>query len=334
MNEPQLSIIIPTYNRPDLLPRAVNSALAQTVTDVEVIVVDDGSTPAVTLPERDNLRVLRLEPNQGGAMARNQGALAAGCRWITYLDDDDVLRPDMAATALRKIQQIPQDLPLPVALLFGLRIVNGQGQILETHLPPTLPRGSHFCLEEIEPGESFFSKQTLVVERDVLLGMGGFDPEFTSRVHTEFFLRLNPVCTLWGIPQITYHLSAHEGKRVSSNAQRRQRNFEQLLTKHHALFTSHSRQKFADFVFNHADMLQRSGQRLMAARALGRAFLIHPIHTVARLGSPYKKRFLGRLSLSKTMTKLNPVSSQSIDPEMSPKTSELKNFEVYTDKSR
>ena len=208
MRAPLLSIIIPTYNRPEQLLRAVDSVLSQTVSNIEVIVVDDGSTPAVALPDQERVRVIRLNSNQGGAAARNQGAKAALSRWITYLDDDDVLLPDMAEKAMKAIRQIPQDLPAPVAVLFGLRIVNAQGQVLSSHLPPTLPRGSHFCLEDIQPDQSFFSKQTLVIERDVLLEMGGFDPSFTSRVHSELFLRLNPMCSLWGIPEITYHLSA------------------------------------------------------------------------------------------------------------------------------
>jgi hypothetical protein len=296
MRVPRLSIIIPTYNRPELLPRAVQSALNQTESDIEVIVVDDSSTPPITLPEHNQLRIIRLDPNQGGAAARNQGAAAARARWITYLDDDDVLLPDMAEKALRAIAQIPQTLPAPVALLFGLKIVNAQGQTLETHRPPTLLKGSHFCLEPISPGESFFTKQTLVVERDVLLNIGGFDPSFTSRVHTEFFLRLNPVCSLWGLPETTYHLSAYEGTRVSSSWQRRQQNFERLLSKHRALFMSHSRRAFADFVFNHAVMLNRNGQRLEAAKAWAHAFWIHPIQAIARLGSPYKQKLLRGLS--------------------------------------
>ncbi|MGF1520834.1 MAG: glycosyltransferase family 2 protein [Leptolyngbyaceae cyanobacterium] len=298
MNTPLLSVIIPTYNRPDLLSRAVNSALNQTLQTIEVIVVDDGSTPAVNLPEQERLRIIHLDPNQGGAAARNRGAEAARSRWITYLDDDDILLPHMAQQAATAIEHLPEDLPSPIAVLFGLKIVDAQGRFLETHLPPTLPRGAHFCLEPIQPGESFFSKQTLVVERDVLLSIGGFDPSFSSRVHTELFLRLNAVCSLWGIPTVTYHLSDHGGARVSSNSQRRQRSFEHLLSKHHALFASCSRQGFADFIFNHASMLQRSGQPWLAMKALGYAFWVHPVHTILRLGSPYKKRLLKQLSFS------------------------------------
>lgn len=290
MSAPQLTIIIPSYNRPVLLERAVQSCLNQTINDIEIIVVDDGSTPPVNLPSEERLQVIRLEPNRGGSAARNLGAEAASARWITYLDDDDVLLPTMVEKTLQALQQIPQELPRPVGLLFGLRAVTPEGAILATHLPPTLPKGSHFCLEKIPPGKSFYSKQTLVVERDVFLGMGGFDPDFSSRIHTELFLRLNPVCSLWGVPEITYHLTAHAGVRVSSNPLRRQLSFEQLLQKHGALFRSHSRQAFADFVINHADMLRRNGQYWLALKALGQASLIHPVQTLARLGSPYKKR--------------------------------------------
>ncbi|MEL6131401.1 MAG: glycosyltransferase, partial [Cyanobacteria bacterium J06628_4] len=66
MSPPLLSIIIPTYNRPELLPRALKSVLSQTLSDIEVIVVDDGSTPAVRLPTQARLRVVHLKPNQGG----------------------------------------------------------------------------------------------------------------------------------------------------------------------------------------------------------------------------------------------------------------------------
>ena len=81
MNKILLSIIIPTYNRPKLLPRAVNSALAQTIDSFEVIVVDDGSEEPVDLPEHPLLRIVRLPENKGISTARNVGAKAARGHW-------------------------------------------------------------------------------------------------------------------------------------------------------------------------------------------------------------------------------------------------------------
>ena len=172
MSNPLISIIIPTYNRPHLLPRAVNSALAQTVEDLEVIVVDDASPEPVQLPEHPKLRIIRLPENSGGAAARNAGAKAAYGRWLTYLDDDDELLPHMVKVSLEALAKT--NLPKPAAAISSIEVINGDGEFIEKRIPPTLARGSHFCLEDIEPGESFFCKQTMVVERDVLLEIGGF----------------------------------------------------------------------------------------------------------------------------------------------------------------
>ena len=296
MSDPQLSIIIPSYNRPQLLDRAVQSALGQTIDDFEVIVVDDGSPDAVDLPPHPQLRILRLPQNRGTAAARNAGAKAAQGRWITYLDDDDQLLPHMAETALNALKDTA--LPQPVAALSGLEVVNTAGQVVETRIPPTLPRGAHFFLEDIEPGKSFISKQTLVVERDVFLGIGGYDEAFQSRVHTELFLRLNPVCSILGVPIVTYRLVCHDGPRISRNPTLRQVSFDSLVDKHRQVFEAHPKM-FAEFVYNHALMSNKLGQKKAALTSLLWAFKLHPLH-ISRMALKSvlistRGRFTGRL---------------------------------------
>lgn len=90
-----VSVIIPTYNRADMVTDAVKSVLAQTVDDVEIIVVDDGSTDETAralAPFMDRIVYLRTE-NQGPAGARNTGMRAARGDYIAYLDSDDLYRP-------------------------------------------------------------------------------------------------------------------------------------------------------------------------------------------------------------------------------------------------
>lgn len=289
MSEHLLSIIIPTYNRPHLLLRAVESALKQTVDDLEVIVVDDASTEPISLPDYPKLRIIRLPENCGGAAARNIGAKAARGRWITYLDDDDELLPHMAQVSLDALAHAT--LPNPVAVLSGLDVVSEDGRVIQTRRPPTLPRGSHFCLEEIERGLSFSTKQTMVVEREVLLEIGGFDESFTSRVHTELFLRLNPACSILGLPTVTYRLFKHSGLRVSFDPSRRQVSFNQLVGRHKSLFLAHPKM-FANFIYDHALMSYEFGQTLAALKSMGWAMSIHLLHTLARMGSPFKRRLL------------------------------------------
>jgi len=91
---PGASIIIPTHNRPHLLPRAVESARAAG-TDVEIIVVDDASIDETALVCRElaGIKYIRLERNQGVAGARNVGILASSSEFIAFLDDDDLRLP-------------------------------------------------------------------------------------------------------------------------------------------------------------------------------------------------------------------------------------------------
>ena len=282
MNNILLSIIIPTYNRPHFLPRAVESALQQTLEEVEVIVVDDGSDEPVTLPEHSQLKVIRLSQNSGNAVARNVGLKAAKGQYVTYLDDDDQLLANMAQVSIDALKNTI--LPQPVAALSGLEVIKPDGELIDRRLPPTLPLGSHFFLEDIEPEKSYFSKQTLVVERELLLEIGGYDETFTSRVHTEMFLRLNPVCSILGLPTVTYQLTAHEGERISRNPALRQVNFERLVNKHESLFKLHPK-TFASFLCDHAERSLELGQPKAATLSILRAMKLNLKPTLVRIKS-------------------------------------------------
>ena len=281
MKSPLLTIIIPTYNRPQLLQRAVKSALAQKIEgepeeSIEVVVIDDGSPQPVTLPEMPRLRIVRLPRNQGVAAARNAGLRAAKGRYVTYLDDDDQLLPDMANVSLTALKH--STLPPPVAALSGIEVISKTGKVIGTRLPPVLPKGAHFFLEEIDPEASFLSKQTLVIERELLLSLGGYDESFRSREHTELFLRLNPACSIMGLAVVTYRLISHEGARLSRTPALRQIDFDRLIAKHRLLFEAHPKQ-FAKFVYDHAQTSARLGQKKAAFRALAWAYKIHPLYS-------------------------------------------------------
>jgi hypothetical protein len=280
MNSPRLSIIIPTYNRPHLLPQAVDSALAQTIEDFEVIVVDDASPQPINLPQHPWLQVIRLPENKGPSAARNMGAKAAKGRWVTFLDDDDRLLPHAAQVVLETLENTT--LPQPVALLSALEVMNDKGEVKKVRIPPTLPKGCHYGLEEIEPNQSFFCKQTLVVEKEVLLSIGGFDESFTSRILAELFFRLNQVCTIQGIPTVTYQFIQHQTRRISQDTSRRQANVNRLLKKHQSLFQAHPKM-FASFVYDHAIKLCDSGQIFEGLKNILKAIQIHPTYTLVRI---------------------------------------------------
>ncbi len=296
MSNPLLSIIIPTHNRPQLVMRAVKSALEQTIDELEVIVVDDGSTQPPNLPSDDHrLRTIRLSKPRGGAAARNVGTEAACGRWVAYLDDDDLLLPHMATVSLKALSE--PTLPTPVAVISGLEEINSQGQVIHKRIPPPLrPRGAHFSLEELEQGYSYNTKQTLVVEREVIQQIGGWDETFRSRVHTELFLRLNPVCSIIGLPIVTYQLCAHEGERVSRDKKLRQESFQRLIQKHEPIFKAHPKM-FADFVCQQAYMCNKLGQKHTAFSYYLWALKLDPVRTFNKITSFYYKTLLNKLSV-------------------------------------
>ena len=94
---PLFSVVIPTFDRRDLVPRAIRSVLSQTFEDFEILVVDDGSTDDTATVVRGlgdpRLRLLTLSPNRGPAAARNAGIAAARGELISMLDSDDEFLP-------------------------------------------------------------------------------------------------------------------------------------------------------------------------------------------------------------------------------------------------
>jgi len=102
MSEPQVSVVIPVFARHDQVLTAVRSALSQTDVELEVVVVDDGSTPPIDLStiEDRRLRLLRHEENLGPAVARNTGLAAARGSYIAFLDSDDTWLPEKLSAQL------------------------------------------------------------------------------------------------------------------------------------------------------------------------------------------------------------------------------------------
>lgn len=94
----ELSVIVPTFGRPEAVARAVNSALAQDA-DLDVVVVDDASPMPICFAH-ERVRVVRLDSNVGAAGARNAGVAAATGEWIALLDSDDTWEPGSLAPRL------------------------------------------------------------------------------------------------------------------------------------------------------------------------------------------------------------------------------------------
>lgn len=188
-HSPSISVVIPSYNRAALLPRAIASVLSQTFSDLECIVVDDGSTdqtPQVMAGFQDpRLRVIRLPGNGGYSRAINTGIRVARGRLIAFLDSDD--------------EWLPKKLERQVARLHGCgdpgaTVVYCRCTVRDA-LSGRIWRRPHMVYE----GDVFryllggwhpTTPSLLLVDRRSLLGVGGFNENLPCAQDYDLWLRL------------------------------------------------------------------------------------------------------------------------------------------------
>lgn len=275
LDQVEATVVITVYPRRHFVDRAVESALAQTLRDIEVIVVDDGSVPPIELRVRDErLVTIRNDVNLGLAAARNRGLTAASGRWVTFLDDDDQLAARMLEASLEAAAGSP--LPAPVAVLSALERVDPDGRSLETQLPPTLPKGRHWRLSDLA-GRSHQVANSLVVPTDVLHSIGGWDEGMPiGWSNDDLFLRLNAVASLQGSDERGYLLTEHaeRASRLDIDASRA-RAIDRTLRKHRSTFELYPREHAHLFGTMGVSYL-RSGEWARSLRATTRALRIDP----------------------------------------------------------
>jgi len=170
---PLVSAVIPTHNRPQLICRAVRSALNQTYSNLEVVVVIDGPDAAtVEILEalhEPRLRVIALHENVGGSEARNIGARVAQGEWVALLDDDDEWLPEKIERQLA-IANALQDKNAFVSSRYIDRSW-GADRISPLRMPDPHERiDEYFCCPKgYRSGEGSLLTSTLLVHRELML---------------------------------------------------------------------------------------------------------------------------------------------------------------------
>ncbi|MEU4215174.1 glycosyltransferase family 2 protein [Actinoplanes sp. NPDC026623] len=169
---PDVSVVIPTFKRPDLVLRAVHSVLAQTVTAIEVIVVIDGPDPAtvaaLTAIPDGRLRLVSL-PGKGGAPnARNVGIREARAPWTALLDDDDEWLPTKLEVQLELARRSPIALPVVASRLLN-RTPRAE-LIMPRRLPADgEPLSEYFTVRRgLFHGEGFIQTSTIMAPTELL----------------------------------------------------------------------------------------------------------------------------------------------------------------------
>jgi glycosyltransferase involved in cell wall biosynthesis len=183
---PKFSVVIPTYNQAQFLGDAVDSVLAQTFKDYELILVNDGSTDNtedVGKRYGEKIRYLHQE-NQGLAGARNSGVYAAEGQYVAFLDSDDIWDPTFLESMLQSIEK-----NFDSAVFYcGIRYIDKD----KNQLPQRggLEVASEENLLQQLLRANFIIPSATVIKRSVLLELDGFDINFRRLQDYELWIRL------------------------------------------------------------------------------------------------------------------------------------------------
>lgn len=169
---PKVSVIIPTYNRSDLLKLAISSVLSQSYTDYEIIVVDDGSTDNTRkVVESFNAEAIRYvyQNNMGRSAARNAGISSAKGQYIAFLDSDDIFLPSKLELQVKCLDSNPL-----CGLVYSYASnVDENGNSLAYHYDGDLSGSVYPDMLYIR--NNFITTPTVMVRANILSETGGFD---------------------------------------------------------------------------------------------------------------------------------------------------------------
>ncbi|HJQ32235.1 MAG TPA: glycosyltransferase [Pyrinomonadaceae bacterium] len=187
MSSPAVSVILPVYNGEDYVGCAIESVLAQTMQDFELIVVDDGSrdsTPTVVQSYGDRVRYVRQE-NGGVASAFNHGLRLARGRYVSWLSHDDVFLPTKLEEQLRAVAH----LGTPAVCYTDIRYIDEQGVVteereLEEHPPGEVLRNL------IVGGPVSLASYSLLYDRRCVEEVGTYDEAQRYTQDADMLVRL------------------------------------------------------------------------------------------------------------------------------------------------
>jgi glycosyltransferase involved in cell wall biosynthesis len=209
---PAISVIIPTFNRAQLLERAVRSVLEQSFTDVEIIVVDDGSTDDLwsVCPALHHRQVrYTRQANQGPARTRNAGIAVAKGEFVSFLDSDDVLLPNNLQSLIGHFQGRES-----VDIVHGWAVtVDPVGRDIQWTRPK---------LEGYVSQQYLFSNPTplgtVLVRRKCLDGEHLFDERLALLEDWDFWLRLSFRHAFSHVPLVICRIQFEEVRRNANRA--------------------------------------------------------------------------------------------------------------------
>ncbi|MDR2152560.1 MAG: glycosyltransferase [Helicobacteraceae bacterium] len=264
---PKVSIIIPTYKRQTLLPRAIRSALCQTYENIEVLVCDDeksAETKAIVesiAKSDDRVKYIENYRSKGACGARNSGIFLAKGEFIALFDDDD----EILKSAIESFLQLDV-LQYAFAYAWHNRIYEN-GKTKRSNNPPNID-----FAKLAKEGQNI-ANSMLFASKKNLMEIGGFDETLAACHDYDLCLRLTKRFGAAALIEKTLfnYYSARGYERISNNADRKYRGMRQIALKHARDFSKRDRAKYLYKV-----------RKYLYGQRLGRAFAWLPLKEALR----------------------------------------------------
>lgn len=186
-SQPLVSAIIPVYNGEGYIEQALESIFVQNLSDIEILVIDDGSTDGSwerLQRYRDRIRLFR-QLNSGVAMARNHGLKNASGAYITFLDADDLWLPDKTERQLAFLNDHPE-----YGVCYGRYIFFDENGEISARNDKNYQGPTGWILNDILLHIGFIGVGTMMVRRECVAHTGGFNEGLVTGEDTNWCMRL------------------------------------------------------------------------------------------------------------------------------------------------
>lgn len=214
-DHPFFSVVIPTFRRPLALQEAIESVLAQTFRNFEVLVIDDGpdeATRAVVESFEDpRVRYLVNTRTKGGSGARNTGIFAARGPWVAFLDDDDLWLPEKLERQHQLIASATQDIALVYTGHISFSSETGRD------LSILIPEYEGDLFEILLYQNVIKGLYSVAIRRDVLLELGGLDERFPALQDMELYVRVARKHRVASVKELLVRVRVGSGDRITVN---------------------------------------------------------------------------------------------------------------------
>jgi glycosyl transferase family 2 len=229
MGDPQISVVIPVYNAERYVAEAVESILAQTFRDFEILVFDDGSTDRSleilqAYTDQDDRIHVFAKPHRGYVPWLNEGMRIARGEFIARMDADDVSLPQRFERQVEYLRRQPNC----VAVGCDLLMIDPDGEPLSEATHDT----EHEAIEAdlLSGGLGVISHPACMVRRSTLLAVGGYREEFESLEDFDLWLRLAEQGRLANLPEILLNYRLHHTNVIVTQVERQKQLADQIIT--------------------------------------------------------------------------------------------------------